>query len=86
VASPATDFSPDPKGFKRRLENLTDGFVDLGNRYRRGRRAAWISDLPDVLDGGSPQASPASRLAATTVFLRSMAIVIGPTPPGTGVM
>ena len=47
VAPPAADLAPDPQGFERRFEDLANGFVDLRNRHRRGRRPTWISDLPE---------------------------------------
>jgi hypothetical protein len=34
----------------------------------------------------APQRNPAARWADSTVFSNNMAIVIGPTPPGTGLI
>ena len=34
----------------------------------------------------TPETRPLRARAAVAVFFRTMAIVIGPTPPGTGVM
>lgn len=47
----------------------------------RPRAAAAVGQLP-----GHHASSPALYLAALTVLLSTAAMVMGPTPPGTGVM
>jgi hypothetical protein len=60
---------------------------DPADPHRIGTRTPDRSATPcDVAALRHGLAYPAARSAETTVFASSIVIVIGPTPPGTGVM
>src|SRR5665213_1891883 len=65
------EFSPDPHGGRVGFYGALDGSREPGNSPRFVERA---------------HAASSERSAACAVLARSMAIVIGPTPPGTGVI
>jgi len=64
---------------------------DAVRRYLRGVPSfkfagRWGRTQRAALDYAVAGLNPAARLADSTVLYRSIVIVIGPTPPGTGVM
>ena len=96
-AGPVRHFAADPEVAEPLLQRAARGFVQVGHGDRALRGAA-IADLRRAEQRGltghvQPDAAtvPAAarravRSADRTVFRRSMAIVMGPTPPGTGVI
>src|SRR6267143_4103111 len=71
VQAVVRDLALDPHGREAILEHLLQASRQLGDREHRARRA---------------HATPSWRSVARKVLRRSIAIVIGPTPPGTGVI
>src|SRR5262249_53181937 len=70
VQAEVRDLAFDPHGGKAILEHFLQAPRQLGDREDRA---------------GRTHAAPSCRSAARRVLRRSIAIVIGPTPPGTGV-
>ena len=83
VAIWAMTYSSGPCSGRRRLTPSVRRHAAAGARRpaRSGTSAAAITHLPY----GSKYTAPYLRSAATTVWCSSTAIVMGPTPPGTGV-
>src|SRR5262249_6472928 len=75
------------RGFASRSHDAVSEFVgiDAGN----ATFPQFANDVAlaggDTASQGDPQHQPSRRRAAVTVFFSSIAIVNGPTPPGTGV-
>ena len=89
----AGDFAADPDGAERAFQDVAGDRREIGDRDG-GRRIGARNgvrlrlEVQPVLMGRGAHAacSPAMRAAALSVLSISIAIVIAPTPPGTGVM
>ena len=86
------DFAADPERSERLLDEIARSIVQLADRdcrfTRRSRQIDRLYLSPPRITAMTRVAawSHANAFAALTVFERSIAIVIGPTPPGTGVI